>query len=549
MTTNTSSVAGASVEPKRRTYLGHDVSPGSWAFSLDHKRIGVMWFVGVTLGFLLGGTFALLLRTKLLQPGEFMITAQQYNRFFTLHGVVMIFFFLIPAIPGIFGNFLLPLMLGAKDVAFPRINLMSIWLWLVALVMALWAILHGGVDTGWTFYTPYSTTTINGATTLALVAVFIAGLSSIASGLNFIVTIHTMRAPGLTWFKLPLFVWSIYATSAVQLLATPVLGLTVLLVAVERFAGFGIFDPARGGDPILFQHLFWFYSHPAVYIMILPGLGAISEVVTCFSRNPPYGYKAIAYSSLGIAFVGFLVWGHHMFVTGQAIFTGGAFAFITMVVAIFSAAKTFSWVGTMYKGSIDLKSPMVYVFGFLFLFLFGGLTGAAIGTMSLDIPWHGTYFIVGHFHLIMVGSAVMAFLAGVHYWFPLMWGRLYNERRAFIAAIMVFVGFVGTFMPMLLLGNAGAPRRYYQYADRYQTLHIVITCFAYLMGSGLLLALVNVIQGIFWGPVSGKNPWRSAGFEWLADCPPLPENFEHQPVVSPESDPYHYTLEEVSHVD
>jgi cytochrome c oxidase subunit 1 len=335
----------------------------------------------------------------------------------------------------------------------------------------------------------------------------------------------------------------------VQLLATPVLGLTVLLVAVERFAGFGIFDPARGGDPLLFQHLFWFYSHPAVYIMILPGLGVISEVVTCFSRNPPYGYKAIAYSSLGIAFIGFLVWGHHMFVSGQAVFTSGAFGFISMVVAIFSAAKVFSWVGTLYKGSIDFKSPMVFVFGFLFLFLFGGLTGAALGTVSLDVPWHGTYFIVGHFHLIMVGSAVMAFLAAVHYWFPLMWGRMFNERRAFIAAWMVFVGFVGTFMPMLLLGNAGAPRRYYQYAERYQHFNVLITCFAYLLAAGLGLALLNLIHGIFAGAEAGRNPWRSAGFEWLADCPPLPENFEGQPVVTPESDPYHYTLEEVSHVD
>lgn len=553
----TSAEATADLEPqapvsmaplKRRTYLNHETTVKSWLLTLDHKRIGVMWLFLLVGAFMIGGFFALVLRTKLLHPGPFFISAQQYNRAFTLHGVIMVFFFMIPLIPGIFGNFLLPLMLGAKDVAFPKLNLLSVYLYLAGLSVALVAMIHGGADTGWTFYTPYSTTTPAEVTPI-LVGAFLSGLGSIVTGLNFIVTLHTMRAPGLTWFKMPLFCWSIYATSIIQVLATPVIGMVLLMVGFERMFGWGIFDPARGGDPVLFQHLFWFYSHPAVYIMVLPSMAVVSEVVACYSRNRPYGYKIIAFSSIGIAFVGFLTWGHHIFVSGQSIFDAGVFGFLSMLVGIFSAAKIFSWVGTMYKGSVEFSTPLLYIFGFFFLFVFGGMTGVAIATMSLDVPWHGTYFIVAHFHFIMVGATVMAFLAAIHYWFPLMFGRVYSERWAMASAILVQVGFIGTFFPQFLLGNEGMPRRYYQYAERFQALNVTSTMFAYVLAIGLGLALLVLTFALFWGKPSGDNPWGSAGFEWLAACPPIPENFEGQPVVNADSDPYAYKVDiEVSHV-
>ncbi len=540
--------AGPAPAPTRRlNYLNHDTSAKSWFLTLDHKRIGVIWLGLMVMAFTTGGFFALVLRTKLLHPGPFLISAQQYNRMFTLHGVVMVFFFLIPVIPGIFGNFLLPLMLGAKDVAFPKLNLMSVYLYITGLSFALWGMIHGGADTGWTFYTPYSTTTPSDVTPI-LFGVFLSGLGSIVTGLNFIVTIHTMRAPGLTWMKLPLFTWSIYATSIIQVLATPVIGMVLVMVAFERTFGWGIFDPARGGDPILFQHLFWFYSHPAVYIMVLPSMAVVSEVVACFSRNRPYGYKVIAYSSLGIAFVGFLTWGHHMFVSGQSTFDAGVFGFLSMLVGIFSAAKIFSWVGTMYKGSVEFSTPLFYIFGFFFLFVFGGMTGVAIATLSLDVPWHGTYFIVAHFHFIMVGATLMAFLAGLHYWFPLMFGRSYSERWSLTAATLAFVGFVGTFFSQFLVGNEGMPRRYYEYAERFQALNVASTMFAYLLAIGLMLALLVLVIALFAGEKVEHNPWGSAGFEWLAACPPIAENFEGQPVVAEESDPYAYKVDvEVPH--
>jgi cytochrome c oxidase subunit 1 len=540
----------AAVQPrpaKRLNYLNWDTSAKSWFLTLDHKRIGVIWLGLMVMAFSTGGFFALVLRTKLLHPGPFLISAQEYNRMFTLHGVVMVFFFLIPVIPGIFGNFLLPLMLGAKDVAFPKLNLLSVYLYITGLSLALWGMIHGGADTGWTFYTPYSTTTPADVTPI-LLGVFLSGLGSIVTGLNFIVTIHTMRAPGLHWMKMPLFIWSIYATSIIQVLATPVIGMVLVMVAFERTFGWGIFDPARGGDPILFQHLFWFYSHPAVYIMVLPSMAVVSEVVACYSRNRPYGYKVIAYSSLGIAFVGFLTWGHHMFVSGQSTFDAGVFGFLSMLVGIFSAAKIFSWVATMYKGSVEFSTPLFYIFGFFFLFVFGGMTGVAIATMSLDVPWHGTYFIVAHFHFIMVGATLMAFLAGLHYWFPLMFGRLYSERWSLAAAIMALVGFVGTFFSQFLVGNEGMPRRYYEYAERFQSLNVASTMFAYLLALGLMLALLVLAIALFTGEKAQKNPWGSAGFEWLADCPPIAENFEGQPVVAEDSDPYAYKIEvEVEH--
>jgi cytochrome c oxidase subunit I len=513
------------------SYLTDGTTVMSWLNTRDHKRIGVMFLVAVTFFFFVGGIFAMALRLKLLYPGPFLYDALTYNRLFTLHGVTMIFLFMIPAIPSAFGNFVLPLMIGARDVAFPRLNLASFYIYLSGAALAIWAMVHGGADTGWTFYTPYSTTTPTMVLPL-LLGVFVLGFSSILTGINFIVTVHTLRAPGITWMRLPLFVWSIYGTAIIQVLATPVIGLTVLLVALERVLGFGIFDPARGGDPVLFQHFFWFYSHPAVYIMVLPAMAVISECVATFSRKNPFGYKAIAYSSLGIAFVGFFTWGHHLFVAGQSVFDNGAFGVLSMFVGIFTAIKVFNWIGTMYRGAISFKTPFAYICGFLFFLVFGGMTGVALATVALDVHWHDTYFIVAHFHFIMVGATIMAFLAGLHYWFPKMFGRTYHEGWGLVAASLIILGFNATFIPQFLLGNNGMPRRYYQYPDHFQALNVASTAGATLLGFGFLIIFIYLVIALRWGPRCEQNPWRSKGFEWLTPSPPPTHNFDRIPHIT-----------------
>jgi cytochrome c oxidase subunit 1 len=512
-------------------YLNAQKGIRSWLLTLDHKRIGVMYLALVVVGFALGGFFALALRVELLTPGPTVMDAMTYNRMFTLHGVIMIFLFMIPAIPSVFGNFFLPLMLGAQDVAFPRLNLFTVYLYLAGAAIAVVGMVMGGTDTGWTFYTPYSTTTV---TTVApvLLGAFILGMGSILTGLNFIVTIHTLRAPGLTWMRLPLFVWAMYATSIIQVLATPVLGMTLLLVAVEKVFGFGIFDPARGGDPILFQHLFWFYSHPAVYIMILPAMAVISEVVQTFARKNMFGYKAVAFSSLGIAFVGFFVWGHHLFTSGQSTFASGVFGVLSMFVGIFTAVKVFNWTATLYKGSIQVSAPFIYFMGFLFFLVFGGLTGIALSTVSLDVHWQDTYFVVAHFHFIMVGATIMSFLAGLHYWWPKMFGRMYSERWALAAAALILVGFNATFIPQFLLGNMGMPRRYYSYPEHFQPLNVASTAGASLLAFGFVIVLVYLVASLFAGRVSGANPWGSRGYEWNTPSPPDLLNFPETPVIT-----------------
>ena len=521
-------LAGA---PPAPSYLTDGTTVMSWLNTRDHKRVGVMFLIAVIAAFFLGGIFALTLRMKLLQPGPFLMDALSYNRLFTLHGIVMIFLFLIPSIPSAFGNFVLPLMIGARDVAFPRINLASFYLYLAGAAIAVYGMVHGGADTGWTFYTPYSSTTPTQVLPI-LIGVFILGFSSILTGLNFIVTVHTLRAPGLNWMKMPLFVWGIYATSIIQILATPVIGITVLIVSVERFAGFGMFDPARGGDPVLFQHMFWFYSHPAVYIMILPAMGVISECVCAFSRKNAFGYKAIAMSSIGIAFVGFFTWGHHLFVAGQSTFDAGAFGALSMIVGIFTAIKVFNWVGTMYRGAIAFKTPFAYICGFLYFIVFGGMTGVALATTSLDIHWHDTYFVVAHFHFIIVGASVMAFLAALHYWFPKMFGKTYHEGWGLVAASLIILGFNATFIPQFLLGNFGMPRRYYQYPEHFQALNVASTAGATLLGFGFLLIVVYLGIALRWGQRSEANPWGSKGFEWLTDSPPSTHNFEQIPQIT-----------------
>ena len=524
-----------------RDYIHADAGLKSWLLTRDHKRIALMFLVGTSLSLALGGVFALLLRLELLTPDRTMMSAGMYNRMFTLHGVVMVFMFMIPAIPTVFGNFLLPIMIGAKDVAFPRLNLASFYVYMAGSAIALWAMLQGGADTGWTFYTPYSTNSVSAVTPVAL-GVFVLGLSSIMTGLNFIVSVHTLRAKNLSWHKLPLFVWSIYATSIIQVLATPVLGMSLLLVAMDRVFQMGIFDPSIGGDPVLFQHLFWFYSHPAVYIMILPAMAVISEVVCTFSHNQPASYRAIAYSSLGIAFVGFLTWGHHMFVAGMSLLDAGIFGILSMFVAIFSAIKVVTWTATLRRGSISFETPMLYFFWFLFLFVFGGMTGVAVATSSLDVHWHDTYFVVAHFHFIMVGGTLTGYLAALHYWFPKMFGRMYPERWGMVSSITVFTGFFFTFMPQFLLGNAGMPRRYYSYPEQYQWLNVLSTAGASILAAGMLLTLIYLTVALVKGPRASHNPWGSRSFEWLTASPPPKHNFVEQPKM--DRGPYDFHLPE-----
>lgn len=522
-------------------YIRADHGVRSWLLTTDHKRIGLMFYGLVVIMLALGGTFALLLRTELLTPQRTIMSADMYNRMFTLHGIVMVWLFMIPSIPNSFGNFILPIMLGAKDLAFPRLNLLSFYVFALGAVVVVGALIWGGADTGWTFYVPFSTTTPTAVFPVVL-GIFILGVSSIMSAINFIVTTHTMRAQGLTWFRLPLFVWAIYATSVIMLLATPVLGLSITLVGLDHIYRFGIFDPALGGDPVLFQHLFWFYSHPAVYIMILPAMGVISEVVCTFSHKKPNSYAAIALSSVGIAVVGFFTWGHHMFVAGMSELDAGIFGGLSMFVALFSAIKVYTWVATLYKGRIQFKTPMLYFFWFLFLFVFGGMTGVAVATQGLDVHWHDTYFIVAHFHFIMVGGTLTSFLAAAHYWFPKMFGRLYSERMGLLTSVAVFGGFLLTFIPQFLLGNWGMPRRYYSYPTHYQWLNVVSTVGAYVIGGGILLTLVNLLVALRYGERSGPNPWSSRSFEWTVPSPPPKHNFPAPPVI--DRGPYDYDLSE-----
>ncbi len=521
-------------------YLRAERGIRSWLLTRDHKRIAIMFFVATTLAMMLGGTFALLLRTKLLMPGPGFIEPLTYNRFFTLHGVVMVFMFMIPAIPAVFGNFLLPIMLGAKDLAFPRLNLASLYVYALGVALTLWGMIHGGADTGWTFYAPYATTSPTDVAPIAL-GVFVLGVSSIMTGLNFIATTHMLRAKGVRWYGMPIFVWTLYATSIIQVIATPVLGLSVILVALDHALRMGLFDPALGGDPVLFEHLFWFYSHPAVYIMILPGMGIVAEIIPTFARKNQLSYKALAYSSLGIAFVGFLTWGHHLFVAGISQLDAALFGVMSMFVAIFSAIKVFTWIGTLYRGKILVTAPLLYVFAFIYLFAFGGMTGIAVATTSLDVHWHDTYFVVAHFHFIMIGGTLTAFLGGIHYWFPKLFGRMYPEKPAIVGAVGVFVGFNLTFVPQFLLGNAGMPRRYYSYPAQFQALNIVSTIGAYLLGAALLFTLGYLVRALLCGERAPANPWGSRGFEWRTASPPPPENFAAP--LDPAVGPYDYDVE------
>jgi cytochrome c oxidase subunit 1 len=527
------------LEP-RVNYLTTSHRVRSWLLTRDHKRIALLYMISITFFFIIGGLAATLMRINLLTPDGSLVEAETYNKLFTIHGVMMVWFFLIPSIPAVLGNFLVPLMIGAKDLAFPKLNLLSWYLFIAGGIFTLLALVLGGVDTGWTFYTPYSSVFSNTHVMLAITGIFISGFSSILTGLNFIVSIHTLRAAGMTWFRMPLFLWSIYSTSLILVLATPVLAITLVLVAIEHlFHGVGIFNPEYGGDPLLFQHLFWFYSHPAVYIMILPGMGVMSELITCFSRKRIFGYEFVAFSSLAIAGIGFLVWGHHMFVAGVSMYGGMIFSSLSFLVAIPSAIKVFNWTATLYKGSIELSTPMLYAGGFIGLFTLGGLTGLMLATLGLDMHVHDTYFVIAHFHYIMVGGMVMAYLGGIHFWWPKMTGRMYPESWGKVSAVVIFLGFNLTFFPQFVLGYLGMPRRYHAYPPEFQVLNVLSTSGASILAIGYLLPLCYLLWSLVYGARAPNNPWSATGLEWQTTSPPPMHNFDTPPVVTEEAYAYH----------
>jgi cytochrome c oxidase subunit 1 len=529
-----------------RHYLNERYGIASWLLTRDHKRIGLLFLAGVTFFFFIGGAFATIIRLDLATPAGDLVSDETYNKLFTLHGIIMVFFFLIPAIPSVLGNFLIPMMIGAKDMAFPKLNLMSWYIYMLGGVFTLYALVAGGVDTGWTFYAPFSTEASTTAVVPAALGIFITGFSSILTGLNFIVTIHTMRAPGLTWFRLPLFIWSHYATALIMVLGTPVIAITLLLVAAERVLHLGFFDPSLGGDPVLFQHLFWFYSHPAVYIMVLPAMGVTSELVAAFCRKPVFGYTFVAFASIAIAVLGFLVWGHHMFVAGQSVYSAMIFSLLSFMVAIPSAVKVFNWTATMFKGSISWDTPMLYAIGFIGLFTIGGLTGLFLAALAVDVHVTDTYFVVAHFHYIMVGGTIMGFLGGLHYWWPKISGRLYNEALARISAGIIFLGFNLTFFPQFILGYLGMPRRYHAYPPEFQVLNVLSSAGASILGVGYLIPMAYLAWSLRYGPIAGSNPFKAAGLEWTTPSPPPTDNFLTPPIVV--SEPYAYPIPAEQHV-
>jgi cytochrome c oxidase subunit I len=546
---NTLEIAAPRVVLAPKNYLTEERTLKSWLLTTDHKRIGLLYLYSIIVYFTIAAIAAALMRMELITPEGDMVTSETYNKLFTIHGTLMVWFFLIPSIPAVLGNFVIPMMIGARDVAFPKLNLLSWYLFNGGGLLALYSLIFGGVDTGWTFYTPYSSTYSNSHVVAMAAGVFVAGFGSILTGLNFIITIHRMRAPGLTWFRLPLFLWSLYATSVILVLATPVLAMTLALMSLERIWGLGVFDPKLGGDPVLFQHLFWFYSHPAVYIMILPGMGVVSELIPCFSRKPIFGYKFVAFASVAIAILGFLVWGHHMFVSSQSIYAGIVFSLLSYLVAVPSAIKVFNWTATLHRGSISFETPMLYALGFIGLFTVGGLTGLFLAALAVDVHVTDTYFVVAHFHYIMVGGMVTAFMGGLHYWWPKITGRMYPEKLGQLAALIMYIGFNLTFFPQFILGYLGMPRRYHAYPPEFQIYNVMSSAGASILGMGYLLPLIYFIWSLKHGKRAPANPWNATGLEWQTPSPPPKHNFQQTPIVT--GPPYQYfphVEEELQHV-
>ena len=521
-------------------YLHESHTLRSWFFTIDHKRIAILYLISITAFFIVGAVAAGLVRLALVVPNGQIFSNDTYNKLFTIHGVVMVWFFLIPSIPATMGNFLLPLMIGTKDLAFPRLNLLSWYVFMTGSLFTLTTVLIGGVDTGWTFYAPFSTTFSNTYVIPALIGVIVVGFSSILTGLNFVVTVHTMRAPGMHWFRMPIFVWTMYATSLIFLLATPVITMALILLVLERAFGIGVFDPALGGDPVLFEHLFWFYSHPAVYIMVLPGMGVISEIIPAFSQKKIFGYRFICYATIGLASITFFVWGHHMFVNGQSNYASLTFSFLSFAVAVPSAVKVYNWTATIHKGDLRLDTPMLYAMGYIGLFVLGGLTGLFLATLAIDEHVHDTYFVVAHFHYIMVGGTMLAFLGGLHYWWPKFTGRMYSEAWGRVSALLIFLGFNVTFFPQFILGYLGMPRRYHIYPAEFQLLNILSSAGSTILAAGYIFPMVYLLWSLWFGKKAPANPWNAKGLEWTTSSPPPTHNFETPPIV--DFEPYDYPI-------
>jgi cytochrome c oxidase subunit I len=506
-----------------------------WLTTVDHKRIGVLYIVSAFFFFFAAGVMALLMRLQLAQADSDLITRNDYNQLFTIHGTAMIFLFVVPILAG-FGNYLVPLMIGARDMAFPRLNAMSYWLFLLGGIVILGSFLvdGGAASSGWTAYTPLSTEEFSPGTgqDLWILGLHLTSLSSLAGAINFIVTIHNMRTPGMTWMRIPLFVWAIEAFSVLLLLVLPTISAAVTLLLLDRQAGTSFFTGDNGA--LLWQHMFWFFGHPEVYIMVLPAMGILSEVIPVFSRKPIFGYKAIAFSTIGIAFASMLVWAHHMFTVGMPDALQAWFMITSFSVAVPTAIKIFNWLATLWRGHLWFRAPLLFCLGFIGLFTMGGLSGIMLATFPVDYQAHDTYYVVAHFHYVLFGGTVFGIFAGTYYWFPKITGRMYEERLALTHFWLMFIGFNAAFLPQHMLGLMGMQRRIYTY-DReglFEWYNLVSSLGAFLMGIAILVFIWNMTTSWRNGTRVGSDPWGADTLEWYATSPPAPHNFDRVPYVS-----------------